>query len=115
MGCFKGVRGARRIKSPQHALLLNWKEKVRQWSSPGWEDPGVCGRLTPGGGSGRWQPREHPLVTGLGAVAQWPGKGQAVTTQREQPQRESERADLGQQLFRASSPRPGCLVGLTYQ
>lgn len=69
MGCFKGVRGARRIKSPQHTLLLNWKEEVRQWSSPGGEDPGVCGRLTPGGGSGRWQPREHPLVTGLGAVA----------------------------------------------
>ena len=28
---------AKRIKSPQHTLLLQWKEEVRQWSSPGGE------------------------------------------------------------------------------
>lgn len=69
MVVLRGFTMAKRIKSPQHALLLHWKEEVRQWSSPGGEDPGACGRLTPGGGSGRWQPCECPLVTGLGAVA----------------------------------------------
>lgn len=68
-GLLEGGSWGQEDQEPQHALLLNWKEEVRQWSSPGGEDPGVCGRLTPGGGSGHWQPREHPLVTGLGAVA----------------------------------------------
>ena len=53
MVVLRGFTMAKRIKSPQHALLLHWKEEVRQWSSPGGEDPGACGRLTPGGGSGR--------------------------------------------------------------